>query len=935
MNGVSGLFELVGCPAGYSLVSTAAAGSLDLQECRPCQLGQYILSPSTDVCQGCPLGLTCEGNAVVTPKVSGSVWTRNGSIYVLLSCPTGYQVASTGPSGAFDATAQECQPCREGTECVDESCVECRACPAGKYKDLQSVSPCLPCEADTYSSVVGSKTHGDCKACPDKATTSGLSGQGNASACVCAPQSYIAGLSCLICPLDAVCLNNSVFPVVHGSNWSVINGVWNLVSCPAGYYLLSDQCRACPTSSYCIGGTSFSSTCGSGYYSPPASKFSSDCIKAVFVYLTINLHVLRGDFVGSTENIFQSAVSKIVGKSLAYTTIMAVSQGDDGVSTNVTASIFSPNASEAAALALTIDQRSVNETFASFFFNEATLVSVQVTACLPGYEISETPAGVCHECAANFFCVGGSISSLPCPAGYFSPPGSDNPDACIKTLFVEIVATLQNSSAGTYHINDVAFEANFRLAISLTTNIESKRIIIVTISTRKLASETKLTAEIAVDDETAAEAVENRLNETSLNMNLALCGINPVKIQSVTVYGGTLTIQNNRTITTGATSIQFVVGISLASSLTLTLVCVSAISYLNRLSEVSCRSITLKNLFKLIVLIGNESGRSSDLKEITSEHIKKFFQTKKINPKQRYRRFYSTRKPNIVLTYEWRQNFAEIESFIKWASNHSNRNPGEWKELNLDLEVDSLCEPTLWIDILFNNQVSGEDHDIKAELENAEMIYKDAEFHFALLSLEQIEQHPGNSSLEETTGSVASLRLLTRGWCLYELFTRKCARKKFHFLLMNDPNHSEYVQLKRVLDDLNKCLFFEDMKTSVNGDTEEIQEKIKKVYKPRWFGEVIMEAVKEAVEKALKGDPEVGQSLNQTEANISPEIESDAIQPIYDDDVLESESVSRTEPTSRAHLNQRTKRNSAYMVLPGVIPRLSVCDFEDCVFAQV
>ena len=52
-----GIYILNNCPAGYELVSAAEAGSADLQECRACLAGQYIINSSTDFCQNCPAGI--------------------------------------------------------------------------------------------------------------------------------------------------------------------------------------------------------------------------------------------------------------------------------------------------------------------------------------------------------------------------------------------------------------------------------------------------------------------------------------------------------------------------------------------------------------------------------------------------------------------------------------------------------------------------------------------------------------------------------------------------------------------------------------------------------------------------------------------------------------------------------------------------------------
>jgi hypothetical protein len=111
-------YAVVDCPPGYSMIGAGKAESESLQQCKPCLPNQYILNPATDDCQACPPGLTCRGDAEVQLRTSGAVWRRAGGIYRLDSCPTGYGVVSAGPAGGFSAEAQDCQPCKEGTECT-------------------------------------------------------------------------------------------------------------------------------------------------------------------------------------------------------------------------------------------------------------------------------------------------------------------------------------------------------------------------------------------------------------------------------------------------------------------------------------------------------------------------------------------------------------------------------------------------------------------------------------------------------------------------------------------------------------------------------------------------------------------------------------------------------------------------------------------------
>ena len=55
-NLLDGTYVLDDCPPGFSLQSTKKAGSADLQECKQCLPGQYIIDPDTNDCETCPLG---------------------------------------------------------------------------------------------------------------------------------------------------------------------------------------------------------------------------------------------------------------------------------------------------------------------------------------------------------------------------------------------------------------------------------------------------------------------------------------------------------------------------------------------------------------------------------------------------------------------------------------------------------------------------------------------------------------------------------------------------------------------------------------------------------------------------------------------------------------------------------------------------------------
>lgn len=133
----SGHYELVACPAGYEM-RTTAEGSADLQECFKCPApSTYILRPNEDNCQTCPTGLTCHGDATLEPKVQNSSWLEDAAIFRLQSCPSGYSVSPASvdrDASNAQAALQKCEPCGKGEECSNSTCVLCSLCAAGYYK---------------------------------------------------------------------------------------------------------------------------------------------------------------------------------------------------------------------------------------------------------------------------------------------------------------------------------------------------------------------------------------------------------------------------------------------------------------------------------------------------------------------------------------------------------------------------------------------------------------------------------------------------------------------------------------------------------------------------------------------------------------------------------------------------------------------------------
>ena len=423
---VGGIYVLTSCPEGYALINSIdgtskGVFSSDAQECKPCQTDQYILNPNNDTCQTCPPGLRCMGTSQVVPVIMNSTWMRNQSIYRLIGCPAGYYVSNIGTKGSFDATVQQCSPCPKGQECPLPPCILCSLCQPGFYKAAAGIDNCVPCPADTYSTQPGGQAPSDCQRCPLFGSTMGRVGQTSVSKCACDIGHYPAyasgpeTLTCVVCPAGATCPDGtcalsrySLVPCPGGStivgDWRLQNGtgLYALVGCPAGYYLNLDQCQLCPALYYCSGGTLPSTPCASGQFSAPGAASKENCTSAVFVYLVINLPILRLFFTDQTSSEFQSTLAYSANTNPSHVVVDIVQTGNDPRTTDVTSRIATRDPQSAAALRVRLSDTAIQSSFAADGFKGCSLMSVQVTACVPGYELqAQPPPSTCVPCPST------------------------------------------------------------------------------------------------------------------------------------------------------------------------------------------------------------------------------------------------------------------------------------------------------------------------------------------------------------------------------------------------------------------------------------------------------------------------------------------------------------------------------------------------------
>ena len=135
------------CPAGYVLVTGQENAVNGSAVCTFCNPGTYSVFPLAHVpgfpglaagCFTCPAGGDCsKGGKEIQFQVG--VWSILGGLYILISCPAGYQLinSTSGTSkGIFSNALQECRACLPGQYIINPDFDACQQCPPGSNFQL-------------------------------------------------------------------------------------------------------------------------------------------------------------------------------------------------------------------------------------------------------------------------------------------------------------------------------------------------------------------------------------------------------------------------------------------------------------------------------------------------------------------------------------------------------------------------------------------------------------------------------------------------------------------------------------------------------------------------------------------------------------------------------------------------------------------------------
>jgi hypothetical protein len=223
--------------------------------------------------------------------------------------------------------------------------------------------------------------------------------------------------------------------LVPESEWIAVSGEWILVGCSSGFFLDAEpQCTRCPAGFYCSGSRFPPSPCGVGRFALPGASASSSCISSVSVIVSVDVRVLRFEFDEKTSYDLKTALSIVANKSHEHIIIKTAEQSSRGTSTVVVSSISTENEVDADYVARKLDTESVYLSLESHGLDGSTLLSVQLSACLPGFGLDISQK--CQPCLEKYFCIGGANTKAACPSGSYSLAKANSSKACFQVVFV-------------------------------------------------------------------------------------------------------------------------------------------------------------------------------------------------------------------------------------------------------------------------------------------------------------------------------------------------------------------------------------------------------------------------------------------------------------------------------------------------------------------
>ncbi|CAH1789581.1 unnamed protein product, partial [Owenia fusiformis] len=266
-NGTASQYENPCPPGTYNALPRGTSET----DCQDCQGGEYCEGQGNSAATGnCSAGWFCSGGAD-RPNTT----THGGECQPGYYCPEGSMSPIPCPGGEFCATSGLATPtglCSAGHYCTLKAISATPSgdstgdiCPPGYYCPEQSSYP-IPCSPGTYSPSSGNMNITDCLACSlgEYCASYNLTQTtGNCSAGFYCPQGEITD-NPHPCPMGYYCPEATYDPFICDSGWYQDNtGQSDCKLCPEGYYC--DNSNGAVVINETV-------TCPAGFFCPPGTK---------------------------------------------------------------------------------------------------------------------------------------------------------------------------------------------------------------------------------------------------------------------------------------------------------------------------------------------------------------------------------------------------------------------------------------------------------------------------------------------------------------------------------------------------------------------------------------------------------------------------------------------------------------------------------------
>eukprot|EP01135_Chromosphaera_perkinsii_P005913 Nk52_evm8s371 gene=Nk52_evmTU8s371 len=427
------------CPVGKYNPSSGGGSS---SACLDCSAGKYCETQGLSAVTGdCLAGFFCIKGA----KVSAPTDSTGGKCRAGFFCPLGSDKETPCTPGKYCETTGLGAPtadCDPGYFCTGSSTVKNpidgtmgNICPTGYYCPTGSSVP-IACPAGKYQPATGKTQSSDCLDClPGRyCATTGLANPTGQ----CAQGYYCTSGKSTDKPAAGLCTKGHYCPA----------GSPAPVRCPSGEY--QDQtgqsaCKPCPEGYFCDATkapvTLFNdAVCSKGHYCPAKTKFATEKPCPVGTFNDLTGKVKEADCKPCSAGKYCSKAGLVAIEGSCSAGYFCVSGATSptpriGLNANVC-----PKGHYCVSGTIT----PVKCPAGKYASQENLKAESECTACDPGkYCASSGLQAVTGDCAAGFFCGGGSMESNPtgksygdvCPAGKYCIAGTSTPVNCPSGTF--------------------------------------------------------------------------------------------------------------------------------------------------------------------------------------------------------------------------------------------------------------------------------------------------------------------------------------------------------------------------------------------------------------------------------------------------------------------------------------------------------------------